>query len=1117
MSSESENLKVEGTQFRRWVSAWCDGIIGADEFQHLQSALAADGEARQMFFIMMHIHARLQGQSMVRDHLTSLVPPPSIPLPMVNGVATTLPLAQPPTFLQFRRFKLWPRARHSLTWAAVLLIAALVWGLSRWIHPAGRPTINNPNIAASGDSKQDGELQPAPLDVAKVTDCSDDCQWYFDQGSQSRRGIAEGVRAGDTIRVTSGRVKLLFTSGTEVTLHAPGLFQVISDMRTRVLLGKVTARIAKGAEGFSVMTPRGTVIDLGTEFGLEVNERGATDLVVFKGAVNFDYVGQDTDTACRQRLQTGEGLHLDASGTPSRIVSITDQLYSESPSRTQHRLPLITEVSDNIQRERDAWNYYEIVQEGMREDAKAFADREEHEWNGVTTDGMPSYLLGGDYVKTFNNDKVKRDIEITVRLERAAKLYILFDNRIPAPEWLKRDFRPTGDEIGVDEGVYCVDGKWYTNHHPGKGPGVSIDHISDIWVRQVDGPCLVKLGPTESTTVDINMYGIVAVALDGESPPHDIKAAAAGKRIAVTAPADNASALSAATDQLIRQMTLDEKIGQMTQVDSKALADKSDIARYFLGSVLSGGSSDPPDNSLQSWTQLVAECKSMAQQTRLKIPLLYGIDAVHGHNNIEGAVIFPHNIGLGATRNPESVEKAARATAEEVAASGINWDFAPCIAVARNPRWGRTYESFGETPQLAELLGPAAIRGLQGDVKADGPRVLSCAKHFLGDGGTTSGEDQGNTQCDEATLRKLFLPGYVAAVRSGVGSIMVSFSSWNGQKMHRNKYLLTDVLKGELGFRGFLVSDWAGIDKLSPDYKTAIEKSINAGIDMAMVPNSPGQKNSYVDFINNLKELVLSGKVPQERIDDAVRRILFVKQQMGLFEPVAPARVSTFGSAEHRAVARQCVRQSIVLLKNENRALPLSKQVKHLVVVGQAADAMGIQCGGWTIDWQGKPDLTMPGGTTILEGIRNTLGPGSDMKFSPTGALEDLQTADAIIVVVGEQPYAEMKGDRKDLALASKDAALIASAKQSGKPVVTVLLSGRPLILGEALSDSDAFVAAWLPGTEGQGVADVLFGDYQPTGKLPFTWPRSMDQVPIHSDDSRDEKPLFPYGFGLSY
>jgi hypothetical protein len=283
-------------------------------------------------------------------------------------------------------------------------------------------------------------------------------------------------------------------------------------MRARVLLGKVTARIAKGAEGFSVMTPRGTVIDLGTEFGIEVNEMGATDLVVFQGAVNFDYVSQDEGPARRQRLHTGEGMHLDASGTASRIVSITDQRYSDAPPRSSIRPPVITAVRDNIQR--DAWNYYEIVQAGMQEDAKAFADREEHEWNGVTSEGMPSYLLGGDYVKTFNNDKVKNAIEITVKLDRAAKLYILFDKRIPAPAWLKNGFRDTGDEIGVDEGVYVVDGVWYTKHHPGVGPGVSIDHVSSIWVRDVKGPCCVKLGPTESTTVDINMYGIVAVPVD---------------------------------------------------------------------------------------------------------------------------------------------------------------------------------------------------------------------------------------------------------------------------------------------------------------------------------------------------------------------------------------------------------------------------------------------------------------------------------------------------------------------------------------------------------------------------------------------------------------------------
>ena len=356
------------------------------------------------------------------------------------------------------------------------------------------------------------DATPPQYILAKVTESSDDCQWYLDKGSQSKTTAADGVRGGETIRVTSGRIKLVFNNGTAVTLHAPSLFQVISDMRARVMLGKVTAHIAKGAEGFSVLTPRGTVIDLGTEFGIEVNEIGATDLVVFQGEVNFDYIGQDEGTARRQHLRTGEGMHLDASGTASRIVSITDQRYSEAPAPTNVRPPVITAVRDNIQR--DAWNYYEIVQAGMQEDAKAFADREEHEWNGVTTEGIPSYLLGGDYVKTFNNDKVKNDIEITVKLDRAAKLYILFDKRIPAPAWLQKGFRPTGDEIGVDEGVYVVDGVWYTKHHPGKGPGVSIDHNSTIWVRDVKGPCCVKLGPTESTTVDINMYGIVAVPVE---------------------------------------------------------------------------------------------------------------------------------------------------------------------------------------------------------------------------------------------------------------------------------------------------------------------------------------------------------------------------------------------------------------------------------------------------------------------------------------------------------------------------------------------------------------------------------------------------------------------------
>jgi beta-glucosidase len=565
---------------------------------------------------------------------------------------------------------------------------------------------------------------------------------------------------------------------------------------------------------------------------------------------------------------------------------------------------------------------------------------------------------------------------------------------------------------------------------------------------------------------------------------------------------------------LLAQMSLDEKIGQMTQADSEALADKSDVQKYFLGSVLSGGGHGPPDLSAKGWLKSCDEFRSWALKTRLKIPLLYGIDAVHGHNNVDGAVIFPHNIGLGATRNPALVEKAARVVGEEVAGTGIQWAFAPCVAVARNERWGRTYESFGESPNLVSAMGAAVIRGLQGRQLSEPTSVLACAKHFLADGGTTNGVDQGNAICDEETLRKVFLPPYVAAIKAGVGSIMVSYSSWNGIKMHGNKHLLTGVLKGELGFNGFLISDWAAIDQLSPDYKSDVATSINAGLDMIMIPYGPGQPNNYIDFIRDLKELVAEEKVPQSRIDDAVWRILRVKFQMGLIQKsgVDPELTAAIGSAEHRAVARECVRQSLVLLKDDNHALPLSKSLKHLHVIGRAADDIGIQCGGWTLSWQGHAGPTIQGGTTILSAIRGTVAAGVNVTFSATG--ESSPGADAVLVVVGELPYAETQGDRKSLNLSQKDLGLINKAKEAGVPVVTVIISGRPLILNAALDMSDAVVAAWLPGTEGQGVADVLFGDYKPTGKLARVWPVSNEEI---SHPYLVQQPRFPYGFGLTY
>jgi beta-glucosidase len=578
--------------------------------------------------------------------------------------------------------------------------------------------------------------------------------------------------------------------------------------------------------------------------------------------------------------------------------------------------------------------------------------------------------------------------------------------------------------------------------------------------------------------------------------------------------------------ELLAQMTLEEKIGQMTQAEQDALKDVNDIQKFFLGSLLSGGGSDPKaGNSLEAWTDMCDRYQEHALKTRLAIPILYGADAVHGHNNVLGAVNFPHNIGLGCTRNPKLVENAARVTAEEVRATGVNWTFAPCVTVPRDERWGRTYEGFGEEPELARTLGEAAVRGLQGNDLSDPLRVLACAKHFIGDGGTKIGTasflnpdsksllDQGDTQLSEADLRTIHIQGYLSTVKAGVGSIMPSYNSWNGVKVSGIKRLLTDILKQELGFEGFLISDYRAVDQITKDYKEAIGISINAGMDMVMVPTA------YERFFNLLRELVKEGKVPIARIDDAVTRILRVKFAMGLMDkkrsPMADRSLhKTFGSAPHRQVARECVRQSLVLLKNENKTLPLKKNVARIHVGGKSADDIGNQCGGWTIAWQGKSGDVTPGGTTILKAIQNTISPATKVTFSKDGT--GGAGADVGIVVIGETPYAEGTGDKEDLTLAAEDVAAINNMKQAGIRVVAVLLSGRPLILGDALANCDALVAAWLPGTEGQGVADVLFGDNKPTGKLSFSWPRSMAQIPINVGD-KNYDPLFKYGFGLTY
>jgi beta-glucosidase len=561
---------------------------------------------------------------------------------------------------------------------------------------------------------------------------------------------------------------------------------------------------------------------------------------------------------------------------------------------------------------------------------------------------------------------------------------------------------------------------------------------------------------------------------------------------------------------LVAQMTLDEKVGQMTQAEQNELKDPADVENYFLGSLFSGGSSDPKEgNSLESWTNLYDRLQTRTQKSRLKIPILYGIDAVHGHNNVLNAVIFPHNIGLGCTRNPKLVEQVERITAEEIRATGIQWAFGPCVTVPQDIRWGRTYEGFSEDPKLVRELSGPAVRGFQGKEFNDPLGVLACAKHFVGDGGTAYGStetglDQGDTRIDEATLRKLHLQGYYAAIEAGVGSIMPSYNSWNGVKCSASKKLLTDLLKNEMGFQGFLISDYNAIDQITKNYKEAIGISINAGMDMVMAPTR------YREYYNDLKALVNEGTVPMSRIDDAVTRILRVKFAMGLMDAKRSQLADrslqkSFGSAEHRAVAREAVRESLVLLKNEKKLLPLSKTAVRIHVAGKNADDIGNQCGGWTIDWQGKSGDVTTGGTTILAAIKSAVSKDTKVSFSKDGT--GAEGADVGIVVIGETPYAEMKGDRSDLSLDKLDIAAVKAMKAAGIPVVVIVVSGRPMVLGEVSEQANALVAAWLPGTEGQGVADVLFGDYKPTGKLSFTWPRGNSKADAQ----------FAYGFGLKY
>lgn len=547
---------------------------------------------------------------------------------------------------------------------------------------------------------------------------------------------------------------------------------------------------------------------------------------------------------------------------------------------------------------------------------------------------------------------------------------------------------------------------------------------------------------------------------------------------------------------LIVQMTLDEKVGQMTQADVHAVRVRpADIADLGLGSLLNGGNSLPRDNSPAGWAEQYDRVQGVALGSRLGVPLLFGTDAVHGHGAVRGATVFPHNLGLGATDDADLVEACARATAVEVAGTGIDWTFAPCVAVVQDVRWGRSYESFGSDPARVARLGAAAVRGFQGvRAGATGPiapdRVLACAKHFVGDGGTTGGVDQGDTRVDEATLRALHLPPYRAVIEAGVGSIMISYSSWDGRPMHAHDYLIREVLKGELGFQGFVVSDWEAVEKMGTrlglDYPEALATAIDAGIDMVMAPTG------YRRCAATLAALVRAGRLREARIDDAVARILRQKLALGLWERPLTDRALTarVGCAEHRALARRAVARSLVALRARDGALPLPG-AGTLAVIGPRADDLGVQCGGWTVGWQGRRGRTTTG-TTVLEALRTLAPAGLRVHASPDGEDAATASADTLLVVLGENPYAEYSGDRRDLALPAADRGLWQRVRARRAPrqrLVVLLLAGRPLDIPDLLAEADAVVMAWLPGSEGAGVADVLLGRAAATGSLPVPWP----------------------------
>jgi len=541
-------------------------------------------------------------------------------------------------------------------------------------------------------------------------------------------------------------------------------------------------------------------------------------------------------------------------------------------------------------------------------------------------------------------------------------------------------------------------------------------------------------------------------------------------------------------DDLLSRMTIAEKIGQMALIEKNSIRDPNDIAKYGLGALLSGAGAKPTPNTAEAWFQMVKTFQEHAKKTRLGIPLFYGVDANHGHGNVPGATIFPHQIGLGASKDARLVRNVAKATAEEVAATGMNWVYSPNLDVAQDTRWGRTYETFGSDPVIAGALGKAFIEGLQSFEK-NGGHVAATAKHYVGNGASEWGSssntdfhiDQGDSNTSDAEMRRTQIEPFRQAVKADARSVMVGLNKWNGEKVIFNTYLLTDVLRGELGFEGFVVSDWYGIYEKESNLYLALVRAVNAGVDMVMLPFD------YKGFSRNMHRAVANGDIDQARIDEAVRRILKAKFETGLFDSDVMGHVGDIGTNQHRELARKAVRASLVRLTNDG-VVPISKNASRIYVAGSAADNIGMQSGAWTVEWQGIDGNWIPG-TSILKGIQDRAPASTAVEYDLNADFTNTNgMADVGIAVVGERPYAEGWGDLEDPRLSVEDLTTIAKLKRVSKRIVVIIVSGRPLNINNDAKDWNAVIAAWLPGSEGAGVADVLFGDYPFVGTLPVDW-----------------------------